>query len=456
MIQVLHGSCLEELAKLPAGHFHCCVTSPPYWGLRDYGTPPLVMGGDPLHAHDFVEHVQPAANGIIHDGGMSGETLSGTSATRKPKRSGFCECGAWRGHIGLEPTPEHYVANQVLIFREVRRVLRDDGTLWLNIGDCWNAYNGGAGPGSKLSKTQSEQRPHLESGYGLRDKGLKAKDLVGIPWRLAFALQADGWYLRSEIIWHKRNGMPESVRDRPSKAHEQLFLLTKSRRYFYDGLAVAEPVVRGAAGSSFLEGKTGVNGDGRNSLRPRDDASIKNARDVWSLSLEGYKGAHFAVMPSELVRRCLRSGTSERGCCSACGKPWRRLTEKNRVPTRPGTSSKVNRASAFEASPYNGHSGDVVGNRDPHRHCTEIVTVGWEAACACGGEPVRCRTLDPFGGSGTVGQVAAWLGLDATLIELNAAYLPLIEERVKTLPRCAKVKQEKPATLIAEPMPLFE
>jgi len=183
MFDIHQGHVLEILPTLPEKSVQCCVTSPPYWGLRDYGA---------------------------------------------------------EGQLGLERTPDEYVENMVQVFREVRRVLRDDGTLWLNLGDTYNAYNGGAGPGSTLSKNQTEQRPRLETGHGLQCKTLKPKDLVGIPWRVALALQADGWYLRQDIVWHKPNPMPESVRDRCTKAHEYIFLLSKSQRYFYDLEAVKE------------------------------------------------------------------------------------------------------------------------------------------------------------------------------------------------------------------------
>jgi DNA modification methylase len=184
--RILVGDVRERLRDLPDGSVQCCVTSPPYWGLRDYGVD---------------------------------------------------------GQLGLERTPHDYVTAMVGVFREVWRVLRDDGTCWINLGDSYNAYNGGAGPSSSLSRgAQTTERPQLDSGYGLKFKGLKPKDLVGIPWRVAFALQADGWYLRSDIIWSKPNPMPESVTDRPTKAHEMIFLLTKSERYFYDAAAIAERV----------------------------------------------------------------------------------------------------------------------------------------------------------------------------------------------------------------------
>lgn len=241
------GNVLDVLPTLAAGRFRCCVTSPPYWGLRDYG-----------HADQ----------------------------------------------IGLEPTPAGYVERMVRVFREVRRTLTDDGTCWINIGDSYVANKG-------MGNTGRHNDGDAWGGDGVdkRGCGLKPKDLVGIPWRLAFALQADGWYLRSDIIWAKPNPMPESVTDRPTKAHEYVFLLSKSARYFYDAAAVAEQAVKGAAGSSFAEGKTGANGMGRVGEALREDSDTRNARTVWTIASQPFAGAHFATMPPALAERCILAGS---------------------------------------------------------------------------------------------------------------------------------------------------
>jgi DNA modification methylase len=265
--QLIHGDCLEVLRTLPAESVNCCVTSPPYWGLRDYGVD---------------------------------------------------------GQLGLEATPEEYVAKMVEVFREVRRVLRDDGTLWLNIGDTYNAYNGGAGPGSKLSKTQSDNRPALATGYGLQCKTLKPKDLVGIPWRLAFALQADGWWLRQDIIWHKPNPMPESVRDRCTKSHEYIFLLAKADRYYYDADAIREEAVcTKMPGRNMTDTRTtyGASNGGnsglvalRNRLRDTGEPDeTRNKRSVWTVTTKPYSGAHFATFPPDLIEPCILAGCPEGG-----------------------------------------------------------------------------------------------------------------------------------------------
>lgn len=292
---------------------HCCVTSPPYWGLRDYG-----------HS----------------------------------------------GQIGLEQTPDEYVSQMVAVFREVWRVLQDDGTLWLNLGDSYAANRGGTTPpaqtvaGGVNGQGGEKERRGQKAGHNpSRDPachGLKHKDLVGIPWRVAFALQADGWYLRQDIIWHKPNPMPESVTDRCTKAHEYIFLLSKSARYFYDAEAVREEnsETSHTGGQYRNEWKyTPVKKNMKLSgMRvgvpiPRNG---RNKRSVWTVATKPYKGAHFATFPPKLIEPCILAG------------------------------------------------------------------------CPVGG-----TVLDPFGGSGTTGMVAAKHGRKAVLLELNPAYLPLAQERTK-------------------------
>jgi DNA modification methylase len=290
------GDAVEVLRELPDESVHCCVTSPPYLGLRDY---------------------------------------------------------AADGQIGLESTIEEYVAVMVKVFGEVRRVMREDATLWLNLGDSYNAYNGGAGPGSKLSRIQTAARPRLSTGFGLQQKELKPKDLMGVPWRVALALQADGWYLRSDIIWAKPNPMPESVTDRPTKAHEYVFLLTRSPRYFFDQEAVREKYQpsslereryghSNAYGSQFAGSPTDTRSgkvlapgeinskargpDGRkntralgkeNSAQHRDGERWpnggRNIRSVWEIATQPYAEAHFATFPKALPERCIKAGCPDGG-----------------------------------------------------------------------------------------------------------------------------------------------
>jgi DNA modification methylase len=247
------GECRAILATLPERSIQCCVTSPPYWGLRDYG-----------HADQ----------------------------------------------IGLEPTPAEYVAGMVDVFRAVRRVLRDDGVLWLNLGDSYAATTkGSSGKGEKQISNAGTLL--ADRSWSIPD-GLKPKDLCGIPWRVAFALQADGWYLRSDVIWAKPNPMPESVTDRPTKAHEYVFLLSKSERYVYDASAIAE-VASGRSSGRVADDKAG-SGAGfeiRSGFAKCGDVewSERNARTVWTIASQPFAGAHFATMPPKLAERCILAGS---------------------------------------------------------------------------------------------------------------------------------------------------
>jgi DNA modification methylase len=255
---LLTGDVRERLAELPDASVQCCVTSPPYWGLRDYGTD---------------------------------------------------------GQLGLEPTPAAYVASLVAVFREVGRVLRDDGTLWLNLGD---SYCGGGGyapdaPSNLAGSKQTTIGGACKTTAATKTpSGLKPKDLVGIPWRLAFALQADGWYLRSDIIWNKPNPMPESVTDRPTKSHEYVFLLTKSARYFYDAEAVREegPTYTRKAGGYKGFDKTHIGMNQKGGMADKDTTTVgRNCRSVWTITTQPYPDAHFATFPEALPERCIKAGT---------------------------------------------------------------------------------------------------------------------------------------------------
>ena len=371
------GDCREVMAGMDAGSVHCVVTSPPYWGLRDYGTASW-EGGDPGCDHTAIR--RPVA-------GDKSFTNGGTSRD-KPRET--CRlCGARRvdRQLGLEATPEEYVASMVAVFREVRRVLRDDGTLWLNLGDSYanDGKWGGSTGGKHVAALHGEP-----VGRAKRETGLKPKDLVGIPWRVAFALQADGWYLRSDIIWAKPNPMPESVTDRPTKAHEYVFLLTKAARYYYDAEAVREPALSGpsdlrkmAEGRERIGGlikeqtdpllrasaltnigrkrsvggrplgtwpgigpKHGQSDNHKSDYEPMEAHAGRNLRSVWTIATEPYPGAHFATFPEKLVEPCILAG------------------------------------------------------------CPPDGTV-----------------LDPFAGSGTTGRVANRLGRRAILVELNPDYI---------------------------------
>lgn len=251
---ILSGDCIQKMRSLAEASVHCCITSPPYFGLRDYG-----------HA----------------------------------------------GQIGLEATPEAYVEKLVDVFREVRRVLRDDGTLWLNIGDSYNNFRSQMGPGQQIHGREKMNGKPAEKSRRRGWRSLKEKDLVGIPWRVAFALQSDGWYLRQDIIWHKPNPMPESVTDRCTKAHEYVFLLSKSARYHFDAAAIKEPAnPKNYRGNPTLRAvPPGQTAQGTlEAQRGRVRCDTRNKRDVWSINARGFKGAHFAVFPEKLVEPCILAG----------------------------------------------------------------------------------------------------------------------------------------------------
>jgi DNA modification methylase len=306
---------------LAAGSVHCCVTSPPYWSLRDYGLEPTVWGGDDSCAHEWAseEVVRELRRGVNLANSVhctrGGAKKAAKVGWQRFERGTCVRCGAWRGCLGLEPTPELYIAHLVLIFREVRRVLRDDGTLFLNIGDSYAA--GGKGGGGSFMDERRDgawQKQSSLNGWKSAPPGLKGKDLVGIPWMLAFALRADGWYLRQDIIWSKPNPMPESVTDRCTKAHEYLFLLTKAPRYFYDADAIREPVTS-TGGASFGKQNHDATGTGAQSRAldspaERNHPLGRNKRSVWHISTQSFPEAHFATYPVKLVLPCIRAGTA--------------------------------------------------------------------------------------------------------------------------------------------------
>lgn len=328
-VRILVGECRDLLSKLAKGSIHCVVTSPPYYALRDYGVD---------------------------------------------------------GQIGLESSPDKYVERLVDVFREVRRVLRDDGTVWLNLGDKFMG---------RVGVTREDR-----DGWG----HLKPKDLIGIPWKVAFALQADGWWLRSDIIWVKQAPIPESVGDRPTRAHEFIFLLTKSENYFYDADAVREPLLR----RNIVNLKGGTPPGGR------------NLRSVWCLRSDNFGGNHFATFPTSLVEPCIKAGTSETGCCPECGSPRHRITRREKKTGRVrGTND-----SDFRANVQNSPQQSNIKVR--------VSTVGWRSSCECVyHESVPCTVLDPFAGAGTTGIVADRLGRDALLIEINPDYADTAAARIK-------------------------
>jgi len=365
--RIIVGDVRAVLGSLPERSVQLCMTSPPYWALRSY------LPAD--HAAKALE-------------------------------------------MGSEPTPEAYSAGQVEVFRAVRRVLRDDGTLWLNLGDSFSAERW-----SNKPSTSGVGRS-CQDVVATKRSGLPDKNLVGIPWRAAMALQADGWYLRSEVVWSKPNPMPESVADRPTKAHEQVFLLTKAPRYFYDADAVREPLVKGAAGSRFDKGKTGVNGMGRVQEGERaDNPAGRNLRSVWTIATRPSRVSHFAVMAPALAERCIKAGTSERGCCAACGAPWARVVERTAMVIK-----RSGRGDSMGAFGQTQSSGTMV-------RPASSVTTGRRPTCPCTAPTAPCRVLDPFGGSGTTASVAVVLGRVGTICEPNETYRSIVGARYAEVQR---------------------
>ncbi|WP_152051767.1 DNA-methyltransferase [Tautonia marina] len=328
-ITILTGCCLSLLATLPDQSVHTCVTSPPYWGLRDYGI---------------------------------------------------------TGQFGLEQTPAEFIQHMVRVFRDVRRVLRDNGTLWLNIGDSYAGHSGG-NQGKNGWRSDRTFTARVADKFG---SGLKPKDLVGIPWRLAFALQDDGWFLRSDIIWSKPNPMPESVTDRPTKSHEYLFLLTKSERYYYDREAIAEPCRWNPGDTKMPDGwDTGPGAHGRYHRAGREQGV-----------------------------RIKRSGNKERKSGSARGCPE-------------GTGANVCGSVPWEGTTRNKRSVWTVATKpfsDAHfaTYPPELIE-----PCVLAGSPIGGTVLDPFFGAGTTGLVADRHGRHCIGIELNPDYVQIAERRLR-------------------------
>lgn len=365
-VQILVGDCRARLRQMEAGTVQTCVTSPPYFGLRDYG-----------HA----------------------------------------------GQIGLEPTPDDFVAAMVEVFREVRRVLRDDGTVWLNLGDSYARNPAKGTTGTPNGRNIAEQG--YSGGAGIPD-GAKEKDLIGIPWMVAFALRADGWYLRQDIIWAKPNPMPESVTDRCTKAHEYIFLLSKGPRYFFDAKAIAEPAIYAPGATTEVEREKGYYGGKWSNPEEgsRHDGSFKairdtrNKRSVWTVASQPFADAHFATYPPDLIEPCILAGTPV-ACCAACGAP--------RVPVLDRTPMVIRKSGRGDAL---GEHGATAASGTMVSPARSVVT-GHAPSCGCNVQDGVSTVLDPFGGAGTTGLVADRLGRNAVLCELNPAYAAMAEKRLR-------------------------
>jgi DNA modification methylase len=396
-----------------------------------------MWGGDPDCGHVWRAELKPAANGMVY-GEMQdrrdGGPLNAMSAIRKTHQSGSCDrCGGWQGEHGLEPTIDLYIRHVLLWSREVRRVLRSDGTFWLNMGDCF--YSGDRGGYQNLrTMADSLQASNPESDFvgapnRMPQVGLKDKDLVGMPWRIALALQADGWWLRSDIIWSKPNPMPESVTDRPTRAHEYLFLMAKSERYFYDADAIREPFAEATfdriLNSTFDEQTGGPKDYGTTGVDPSRSAR----RALENLAPRVRQAAGWTRTPSGW-------DTSE--------GPHDRLIGRYPQPSRDKTVENPNPNGRRQVpEPGEPHAFHPSGRNK--RTVWEIPTVPYPEAhfttfpqalvlpCILAGAPTGGIVLDPFCGSGTVLEVAAKNGRDAVGIELQPDYVPLMRRRLSEL-----------------------
>lgn len=483
------------LARLPPKSVHCVVTSPPYWGLRDYGTGTW-EGGDPECSHDIPRDYLIAQTQANHRLGGLPRDHQIEAMRAKLMANGCPSCGARRvdNQLGNEDRPdclgwatgnpcgECFVCHIVQVFRQVRRVLRDDGTLWLNLGDTYAGGGGGNYGDGKNARHGGEVDVYTSS----KKLPLSSGNLVGVPWRCALALQADGWVLRSDVIWHKPSPMPESVTNRCTKAHEYVFQFTKSMRYYCDMDAVREGAKYGRSvcdhGAASLFGRAregyptdkranpkGANNPGDGGDRNKRDvwtvddhrallewlganhpqalteylSASTEVTDVWRVASAGYPGAHFATFPPKLVEPCVLAGTSAAGCCGRCGTPYNRVTEETAL-TRDRPNEYVKRTG--EPGTGNSCANTVAG--------VSVKTLGWRPGCECFGtlkrvrrqledsdygaewevaytpstpledHPVRpCTVLDPFFGSGTVGEVCLMHGRHSIGIELSARYV---------------------------------
>lgn len=437
------GEALASVRELADESVDCVVTSPPYFGLRDYGTATWI-GGDPN-----CEHKENTAKRKV------GKTShrAGRAKAQNHVPQARCPCKATRvdDALGHEATPTEYVARLVELFAEIRRVLKPAGTVWLNLGDSYSGSGRGMNADGSAGKTGEKQATNkganldkhdslVESGaigrYWVKPpEGYKPKDLIPIAWLVGLALQQDGWWLRADNIWNKPNAMPESVQDRPTKSHEYVLLLSKSQRYFYDAYAVREPYNEaslsrykyefGHGDAAAAAGSPSV-GDGTGHTATPNPGG-RTLRTVWTFPTEPSPLPHFAAFPEELARRCILAGASEGGCCAECGAPLKRVIEVSGETPRERLNArgKAPAAAAHKNPQGLNHSGAHVA---PER---VIVPKGWERTCKHEGGAVPAVVLDPFAGTGTTLKVARDLGRHAVGIDLSPRYVELAINRLR-------------------------
>lgn len=430
-VTVYNKSCFD-MSEIKDNSIQCVVTSPPYWGLRNYKVPNLIFGGDANCEHEWTDAPprRIRKTGDIKDLNSKEATNRGNLGIALPSTNICSICGAWHGSYGLEPDIGMYISHSIEVLREIRRVLRPDGVCFWNVGDSYMSH---AGDRSKVGGFQSNpkaDRLEAESAMSMNKKTngiLKDKDLCLIPFRMAIAAQEDGWYVRSIIIWHKTNPMPESVTDRPSRSHEYILMLTKSAKYYYDADAVREDSVdaesftgrrkRSYSRSNYIDmannkAVLGNDNNDRGKTYPK-----RNLRDVWTINTQPFKGSHFATFPEKIPEICIKATTPEYGCCAKCGKPYKRVVERKTM--------KIKRTDWGErAGNRTASSGTMISP-------PETKTVGWQPDCKCNAGVTKSIVLDPFAGSGTTGVVAKRLGRKAILYELSTEYCEMIKERVR-------------------------
>jgi len=430
----------HDMPQVETGSVQCIVTSPPYYGLRAYagdqgvewpaveyapmpGLAPIrIAGCDPECDHEWQDGPErdcgrrDGKSRALIDGSVRNIPGERGTASEKVTLGAYCaKCGGWRGGLGNEPTLEAYIGHLVLCLREWGRVLRDDGIVFCNLGDSYSG-SGGAGGDYNEGGLRAGQ-PKFKAG---KSSGLKPKDLMLVPARFALAAQADGWWLRSDIIGAKVAPMPESVTDRPTRSHEHIWMLTKAARYYWDAEAVREAYTEEKGGRVIGRGIHGSNQARGNDLSniggyPQTHAG-RNMRDVIEWRPAPFSGSHFAVFPEAIPERFIRAATSERGACPHCGAPWARVVEREKAEYKPCGGAYAERHIQQSKGKTRSQAGGMP--------IDTVQTVGFTPTCTCpAADPVPCVVLDPFSGSGTTAKVAVRLGRRAIGVDIAAEYL---------------------------------
>jgi len=415
--QIIQGDALEIAKTQPDNSVHCITTSPPYFRLRKYSTAVWI------DEDEQCKHV------------LTGQVC------------GKCGARYIDQQIGIEDSVSDYIARLVELFRELRRILHPSGVVFLNLGDSRAGSGGSGGDYNKGGKRAGQPR---FAGTRSRDTHFKAKDLMMVPARVAIALQNDGWYLRSDIIWSKPSVMPESVTDRPTRSYEHVFLLTKSPRYFWDSWAIREKSVTGFTrarkrpnGLSVVEEKEGEYG-----FTSCGITDTRNSRDVWVINPSSNTGIkHYATMPVELAKKCILAGSSEYGVCSKCLAPYRRIIKRT-----PGYSKECPKTQAAHEARGGGKKfTGTVGKSGGGRTDGTVEFLGWEPTCKCQDATVIPSVVyDPFAGAGTTMLAAELLGRNSLGSELGAGYIEMAHERIaRDLIKYSKLPRAREA--VAEP-----